>query len=349
MSKTKMPSASYDRQDFAALKASSIPSALYKTEGMRFDSADDAALFFARELDHVKAQTYDALYPEFSSPKIFPQSSEVNPGAETYTYYSYEKTGIAKIIDNYSTDLPRADVKGKPTTGYVKSVGASYGYSTQDMRASRMAGKSLDVRKAESARYQIERLSNKIAWAGDEENNVMGILSKSNDIPLYVLPADGTDEASKPSTQWKDKTADQILADITGMMKQVAKVTKNVEKPDTLALPSSVYIDLSTRRIPDTGITVLKFIMDNAPYLKNIYDISEIESDSEETNPYSDTDSAVALLYTNDPKKLTIETPLNFYQYPLQNKGLEVIVPCEQRVAGAVIYYPLSALIALGI
>ena len=50
-------------------------------------------------------------------------------------------------------DLPRADVKGKPTTAYVKSVGDSYGYSVQEMRASRLAGKSLDVRKAEAARY----------------------------------------------------------------------------------------------------------------------------------------------------------------------------------------------------
>ncbi len=37
-------------------------------------------------------------------------SHEVNPGAETITYYSYEKTGFAKIIANYSTDLSSAAV-----------------------------------------------------------------------------------------------------------------------------------------------------------------------------------------------------------------------------------------------
>lgn len=75
--------------------------------------------------------------------------------------YSYDRTGVAKIINNYATDLPRADVKGKPTTAYVKSVGDSYGYSVQEMRASRLAGKSLDVRKAEAARYAADYALNK--------------------------------------------------------------------------------------------------------------------------------------------------------------------------------------------
>ena len=157
----------YDQNDYDALLASNIPASLASTPGMHFDSAEDASVFFARELDFVKAQSYDVEYPEFTALKLFPMSSEVDPGAETITYYSYDKVGLAKIISNYATDLPRADVKGKPTTAIIKSIGDSFGYSIQEMRASRMAGKSLDTRKAEAARYQIDYLNNKIAWNGD--------------------------------------------------------------------------------------------------------------------------------------------------------------------------------------
>ena len=38
-----------------------------------------------------------------------------------------------------------------------------------------------------------------------------------------------------------------------------------------------------------------------------------------------------------------------FYQYPLQVQGLETIIPCEARTAGVIVYYPLSALIAVGV
>ena len=222
---TNQKSMRYDQNDYDALLHSKIPAALVETPQMNFDDDSDASVFFARELDYVKSQSYDVEYPEFTALKLFPVSSEINPGAETVTYYSYDKTGMAKIISNYATDLPRADVKGKPTTAIIKSLGDSYGYSIQEMRASAMAGKSLDARKAESARYQIDYLNNKIAWNGDAETGLRGVLSKDNDVPLYV-PATG----AKGSTKWADKTEDEILADITGMLKQVARTTKKVEE-----------------------------------------------------------------------------------------------------------------------
>lgn len=341
----EMPSESYDKADLAALQASNITPALAGNSMLRFDSADDASIFFARELDYIKSKSYDKIYPEFTALNNFPITHEVPEGAETMTYYSYEKTGMASIISNYSTDLPRADVKGNPTTAFVKSLGDSYGYSVQDMRASRMAGKSLDTRRAEAARYAIDRTTNKIAFAGDKDNNLMGMLSSNNNVPLFTLSTVTVD--SKSYTDFKHKTAAQILDDINAMFAYQAKITKNVERADTLLLPASVYIDISTRQVPNTGYTVKKFLLENAPYLKNIEAAPELESDAEETNPY--TGSGVALLYTNSAEKFSLEIPMAFYQYPLQNKNLEVIVPCEERVAGIIMYYPLSALIAVGV
>lgn len=336
----------YDQNDYDALLASNIPASLASTPGMHFDSAEDASVFFARELDFVKAQSYDVEYPEFTALKLFPMSSEVDPGAETVTYYSYDKVGLAKIISNYATDLPRADVKGKPTTAIIKSIGDSFGYSIQEMRASRMAGKSLDTRKAEAARYQIDYLNNKIAWNGDVETGLRGVLSTDNDIPLYAL-ANG----ASGKTAWASKTADEIIADVSGMLKQMARTTKKVEKPDTLALPAEAYLELQSKRIDNTASNVLSYIQANLPDIKEIVSCPELDPDSTDTNPYAKDSNGqgVALLFKNDARKLTIENPLPFTQYPVQTQGLEMVVPCEARTAGAIIYYPMSLLIAVGI
>ena len=336
----------YDQQDYEALLASNIPASIAGVPSMNFDDVEAASVFFARELDYVKAQSYDVEYPEFSALSLFPVSSEVDAGAETVTYYSYDKVGLAKIISNYATDLPRADVKGKPTTAIIKSIGDSYGYSIQEMRASRLAGKSLDTRKAESARYQIDYLNNKIAWNGDAETGLKGVLSEDNDVPRYVLA-----HGASGKTAWATKTADEILADITGMLKQMAVITKKVEKPDTLALSADAYIEIQNKRIEGTATTLLKYIQDNLPDIKNIVSCSELDADSVDTNPYAnETDGqAVAILFKNDSRKLTIENPLPFMQYPIQTQGLEVVVPCEARTAGAIIYYPMSILVAIGI
>jgi len=338
----------YDSAEARTLRSSGIIDAVRASEGTRFDSAEEASVFFARELDYVKKQSYDVEYPELTALSLFPISTEADEGAETITYYTYDKHGVAKIIDNYSTDLPRADVDGKPSYAKIKSIGTSYGYSAQEMRASRLAGKSLDTRKGESARYANDSTVNAIAWAGDEDSGLMGVLSAGQSIPLYAIePGIESGEVS-----WLLKTADEILADINGMAKQVAKVTKNVERPDTLCVPSDVFMHISTARIKDTATSVLKYLLEHSPYIKKIVPASELNDDSVGTNPYAALDgtgAGVAFLFKNDEKKLSLETPMPFRQYPVQAKNLETVVPCESRTAGVIMYYPLSALIAVGV
>ncbi|MCD8397541.1 MAG: DUF2184 domain-containing protein [Lachnospiraceae bacterium] len=337
----------YNAAEARTLAASSIPAAIM-TEGTRFDSEEQTSVFFARELDYVKSKSYDVQYPELTALNLFPQTSEADEGAEYITYYTYDDTGVAQIIDNYSNDLPRADVIGKPSHAEIKSIGVSYGYSAQEMRASRLAGKSLDSRKATSARKQNDRKTNTIAWRGDEETGLMGVLSDGQDIPIYTIG----EGATSGNTLWKEKTADEILADVNGMAAQVAKTTKNVERPDTLCVPADVYMDISTRRIEDTSTTVLSFILEHSPYIKNVISTAELDADSVETNPYAAEDGTgvgVAFLFTNDVEKMSLEIPMYYKQYPIQVRNLETVVPCESRVAGVMMYYPMSALIAVGV
>lgn len=332
---------SFDMADYAALLRSGLPAALAETPGLRFDSEEDASIYFARELDFIKAKTYDKIYPDLSAMNLFPVTSEVDPGAETVTYYSYEKTGMAKVISNYATDLPRVDFRGEPHIARIKSLGASYGYSVQEMRAARMVGKSLEAKKAESARYAIDYLNNKIAWVGDKQHNLTGVLSSGNDVPLYTIPA-----GASGKTEWKHKTAQEILADINGMQAFTSKITRNKERPDTLAVSSENFIEISTRQLEHTDTTVMAFVLKNAPYLKTIVPVAELQADADDTNPFGQN---VALMFSKDADKFAIENPIPFIQHPLQPENLEMKVPCEARTAGVMIYYPLSLLIALGV
>lgn len=341
-----MSKRTYDKADYTAIRNSAIPASLMQIGGRyRFDSADAAAVFYARELDYVKTKSYDKQYPQLTALRIFPHNSDADPGAETITYYTYDMEGMAKVIDNYSTDLPRADVNGKPSVAFVKSLGVSYGYSAQEMRASRMAGKNLDSRKAESAHYQIDAKTNQIAWCGDKEHNLLGVLSPEQNIPVYPILAG----AESGKTKWLEKTADEVLQDVIGMYAQITKTTKDVERPDTMVLPTDIYTTLSMKRVGDTGETVLSYIEKHAPYLKEIVPASELNGDSVETNPYAEDGNAVAFLFTNDPDKIEINNPMAFMQYPVQVRNLETIVPCEARTAGTIVYYPMSALIAVGV
>lgn len=54
-----MPSSGYDKADYNALKASNLMPTLREDRLCRFDSAEDASVFFARELDYIKSKSYD--------------------------------------------------------------------------------------------------------------------------------------------------------------------------------------------------------------------------------------------------------------------------------------------------
>ena len=59
--------------------------------------ADESA-FFARELERVKAQTYDVRYPNLRSRDFIPVDNSVGAGATEVTYRQFDRVGNAKII-----------------------------------------------------------------------------------------------------------------------------------------------------------------------------------------------------------------------------------------------------------
>ncbi len=106
------------------------------------------SIFFARELEHIKSQEVEVEYPDLKARKLIPVSFEADPADETITYYMFDKVGMAKIIRDYSQDLPRVDVTGQKFSGEVRSLGASFGFSIQEIRAEARPESNIAARPA---------------------------------------------------------------------------------------------------------------------------------------------------------------------------------------------------------
>ncbi|MDR3100757.1 MAG: DUF2184 domain-containing protein [Paraburkholderia sp.] len=302
---------------------------------LRADAGE--TVFFARELEYIKALTYDIKYPNLKATQVIPVSTEAGAGAETITYTSYNQVGMARILANYADDLPRADVKGEQFTANVRGIGTSYGYSIQDIRAAQMAGKPLQTRRAESARKANDILVNKIGFFGDATHGLLGLLTHPN-VPVYVLPADGTDN----STRLRDKTPTQCLRDLNGMVQSMIRTTKGVETPNTMLLPPDTIAWLrSTPRSDVSDTTIAEFFLDNNGYIEELEDCVELQ----EAGPSG---GDMIVCYRKDPNALTFEIPQPFEQFPPQQEGLEFEIPCHSRCGGVIIYYPLSLVKAEG-
>jgi hypothetical protein len=239
--------------------------------------------------------------------------------------------GFAKIISDYAHDFPRVDVYGVEDSIKVYSIGDSYGYNIMEIRSAAMTpGKNLDMRRALTARTAHDEKVNDLAFKGDAEHKIQGLLDYPG-ISEATLPADG----QGGSTKWKDKTVDQILRDINIITNGVMIPTNNREIPDTLLLPLEVYNHLANTRLGDNEITLLKYILDNNPTLKKIDWLTELSgAGAGKTNR--------ALCGKFDEEHITLELPQPFEQFDPEQKGMEYTIPCHSRCAGVIIYYPMA-------
>ena len=310
----------------------------FESAGINLDA--DTDLYIAREVQYVMKKTYDVQYPDWSARKLFPVNNEVDPGAQDYIWYSFDKRGIAKIVSNYSTDFPRVSLNKKTNRGLIKTLGDSYGYSIKDMMTAKMAGLPLDARLAKAAKEGVLQKENQIAFNGDSDNSLPGFLTNPN-ISNVTLTADGTGA----STLFVNKTALQILRDILSLKQTITRLTKGIEKPNTLLLPPEKFDALEQPSSAYVLQTILNFMAENwKSWLKEIISVPEL-SGAGIITPGLD----IMVMYDKNPDKLGLITPLDFMQLPPQMENAEWNINCMSMTGGVPIYYPLSVATAEGI
>ena len=300
----------------------------------KLDAAEN--LFFARELEHVRAKSYDIKYADRKIRQLVPVDNSVDPGAEVVTYSQYDRVGVAKLIASYANDLPRADVKGKQFSVEVKGLGSSYGYSVQEIRAARLAGKPLEQRKADAARQAIEDLIDQIGASGNAATGLIGLLNIAN-AQTYTITA-----GAGGQTRWNfgatPKTGLEVIKDLNSGVHTIVTVTKEAEKPDTVLLPTSQYAYVaSTPLQTGSDTTILDFFLKNSPYIKQVESWEKLAGAGAGA-----TDRMV--VYRRDPDALQLVIPQEFEQFAPQLEGMQYTVNCHMRFGGTVFTYPLSAI-----
>lgn len=303
--------------------------------GLLHDAGESA--FFVRELEYIKRKSYDTKQRTLKATTLIPVSTEADPGAETITYQRYTQVGVAAIVSDYAENSPRVDVYGEEVSSKVYTISDSFGYSRQEIRRSRMTGKSLDMRRANAAKRAYDEKIESIAWTGDTAHNLSGLIGYPG-ITQYVVPNGAAGTAT-----WATKTPDEIIKDVKGLLLSVTNTTNGVEEPDTIIIPYEQYMDIATRRVTDgDSKTVLRYIMDNFPMIKNIEWLTQLKQAGT-----GSTDMMMA--YPKNPDNLTLEIPMNYSMLPPQQKGLGFEILTEGRCGGIIVYYPLSISYGYGI
>lgn len=338
------------KSQFVEMYADDIKSLVGNVEpktGRRIDWREDAgeSAFLERQLEHIESRIYKYRLRELKFRRVFPVSNE-GTGAEFIAYDLVRNTGIAKIIGSGVHDLPRADTLVTRHYAVVRSVGISFGYTTQELRHAAFSNVPLEERRGTAARRGMEEKLSDMAWNGDSEYNIIGILDNPN-IPSTqaISPASGSDRT------WAggDKTPLEIIKDITDAIGRVHNRTKQIHMVNTVLLPINQmeYI----RRTPYSEYvshSILRYLKDP----QNSFDLDMIEAvpelEDSGRSPASSTDDQM-LVYERSEDVLTFRIPMELRALPPEQRNTSFLINMETECAGMVVRYPLACEFVYGI
>lgn len=289
----------------------------------RLDASLDARQisFLEKQLEYVKAQTYDIQYPALKARLFIPVSNDIPNGAASFTYQSWDEFGRAELISSYGDDFKRVGVGVKEYVGSIKSVGASYAYSIEDLRRSAFSGANLDTRLARAARNAIEFELDHLAAFGHKDSQLLGFLNNPN-VPV------------KKAGAWfgqQTKDARKMMEDLSGMVTDIIDRTEEVHAPDTILLPTKHYAYLAQTPVnANSETTILKSFLANNPYIKGIDSWKKLDENGR------------IVAYRRAPEICELQIPQEFEQFPPQARNLEFVINCHAKFAGVSIYYPLA-------
>ena len=142
------------------------------------------------------------------------------------------------------------------------------------------------------------------------------------------------------SPAWSDKTADQVLRDVNGILTGMYTASLTVELADTLLLPVAAFTAIATRRIPDTTMTILQFLQQYNVYTAQTGQSLTIRAVRGLEDAGSGS-SGRMVAYRRDPQVLKLHLPMPHRFLEAERTGpLRYDVPGIFRTGGVEIRRP---------
>lgn len=291
--------------------------------------------FLIGQTSHIETQVWQKKYPELTYAEDVPIDNSAHPYATSVTYFSSDGKGKAEWLHGRGQDFPMVDVDRAKHETPVAMAGIGYDYTLEEIAQARMLSINLTADKAHYARRAYEEKCDGIAYVGDDQKGFKGLLNYPT-----VAAAEAPAGEGAANTTWETKTPDEILADINGAISGMYVATNTIELADTVLLPLTSYLHISTRRLDSTRAdTVLDHILRANIYTMQTGKPLRIRARRElEDAGAGGTKRMVT--YKRDPSVLKLHRPMPLQFLAAQQHLTLFVVPGMFRLGGLDIRRP---------
>ena len=296
-------------------------------QGMGIDAnkLDAHGIWTVQQLTQLLNRQYEQAYPQTGALELFPVTTEISPVAKRFEWLEFDGVTAAKIIADYTDDLPTVEAMASEQSGKVFRLGNAWFISIDEIKAGQALGSSLSDRKASLAREGHEALVNDLVFKGSAPYNIVSVFDQPNINRIT-------------SASWT--TPEIAFSEMQDLIDTIEDVTLGRHHVTNIVIPPSKR-RLLTQKMPDVTESYLSWFKENYPNV-TITAIAELE----------DIDGAGTkgvLAYEKDPMNMSIEIPERFNMLPMQPKDLHFKVPCTSKCTGLIVYRPLTIAILSGV
>jgi len=279
----------------------------------------------------MMTRVYEEKYPALKARQFFSVSSNVDTGADSYSFAREFEYGEAAFIsdDGYAEDLQTVETAQTKELRGIAAIGIAYHYTMQDIRRAAFMNKDLSPKKARKARRAYERKFDQVAAFGDSDWKIgSGLL---NDAAVDI-------KAPAAAGLWTAKTGLQMLADLNKLARALMVDSKELFEANTLLMPTN-HLHLARQTLisstGDSGSTVLEAFLRANPNIQRVDSWNLLSgAGAGATNRF--------MICDNTPDAVEIIEPQAFEIMPAQERNLAFVVNCHGRTAGAAIEEPLA-------
>jgi hypothetical protein len=308
--------------------------------------ADALTIAFARELEDIIKEVFEVEYPELRAREFIPERS-ISPEALSFAYRMTNRVGMAAIINENGSDIPKVDVQGKEFQQNVVTWGASYDFTILDQMRSGRLGISIDALKAEAARWACEYFLEQLAAVGNSATGLVGITNApgiqtatqvSTGTWLAQIAAIGqatTTNATPPAVV----VAQAICADVAAMKNLIFTGTEGIHTATDCLVPISIMnlLEVTPQSPGFNENTLLDFLEKTLKLKFNVWPQLNA-ADVSGTNGVH----GMVVVYKKDPKVLNLMMAQQFTQLPPQQVKMAYEIDCYMRGGATQVRYPLA-------
>lgn len=286
-----------------------------------FDSMGPGqGLHLARQLEHIYDEVLREEFPPTNAMSMIPVDGSVPVGAKTHTVRRISQQGEAAVHRGNAREIPRVSVSQEEESFPVHHYVIGIGFDIFELAASDFANSKLRQELQDASQVIMQEFLNEKTWFGDEDHNIYGVLNYPW-TPKRVLPLAATEGAD----------TDAMLAQINAAAGSAHEESKTVYSPNAVSVSPRMYRYMSTTRISNSvsDTTVLEFFKKANPRIQTVEEAWELQG----RGPGG---SDIMFFHRRDRRSIANVIPQGFTMLPVQQVGIEYLIPCYMSHGGVI-------------